>query len=329
MATTTHSSSSMTSSTPTPPLPLPQNTTTSTQPPRKNALPFLKDISPTLPFHQEATTPRIHKGLPPPPPTTTQWMPSSSSSSSLNHSSTSTSPLDVSSPTIYTSTKVVRISSQQQQQQQQQPNSSMMMTSSHQEMNVNRNRRSSSMSSTISRSSNMTTSTMTSAAGSSMSDTDVIPGPQSSITKKRKTRCCRSIDRLEICKYFSIKEEEAAKEMNISKSKLKRVKKEMGISRWPYRRLEALNQELKEVRELIHASQESDVNGGHCANASSSSETSQVTNLTQLCQQEKILQQSIDLIYQMPNIIVNQSNENIKEICFKTQRISLNNLLNL
>ncbi|KAG2387630.1 hypothetical protein C9374_001224 [Naegleria lovaniensis] len=171
----------------------------------------------------------------------------------------------------------------------------------------------------------MTTSTMTS-CGSSMSDTDAIPGPQSSITKKRKTRCCRSIDRMEISKYFSIKEEEAAKEMNISKSKLKRVKKEMGISRWPYRRLEALNQELKEVRDLIHTSKDPS-NDSDVAIVETTSQAN--NNLTQLCEQEKILQRSIDLIYQMPNIIVNQSNENIKEICFKTQRISLNNLLNL
>ena len=45
------------------------------------------------------------------------------------------------------------------------------------------------------------------------------------ISKKRKTRCCRTLDKEEIIKYFSVKEEEAAQLLNVSKSKLKRIKK--------------------------------------------------------------------------------------------------------
>jgi hypothetical protein len=37
--------------------------------------------------------------------------------------------------------------------------------------------------------------------------------------------------------YFMFSEEEAANKLNISKSKLKRIKKRLNITRWPYRRV--------------------------------------------------------------------------------------------
>jgi len=44
------------------------------------------------------------------------------------------------------------------------------------------------------------------------------------ISKKRKTRCCKVLDKGEIIKCFSVKEEDAARLLNVSKSKLKRIK---------------------------------------------------------------------------------------------------------
>jgi hypothetical protein len=40
-----------------------------------------------------------------------------------------------------------------------------------------------------------------------------------------------------LSQYFLYSEEEAANKLNISKSKLKRIKKRLNITRWPYRRV--------------------------------------------------------------------------------------------
>ncbi|KAL9644010.1 hypothetical protein ABK040_005478 [Willaertia magna] len=134
------------------------------------------------------------------------------------------------------------------------------------------------------------------------------------VNKKRKTRCCRNIQKQELIKYFSFKEEKAAELMGISKSKLKRVKKELGITRWPHRRLESLSAELQEVK-------------------------TQLSQLEQMSRDEKekvdklsyklnIIQGSIDMINNIPNIITKLSNNSIKELVSKNLRIKICNLLN-
>ena len=111
----------------------------------------------------------------------------------------------------------------------------------------------------------------------------------------------------------------------------------MGISRWPYRRLEALKQELHDIEERIKNVNIQSIKPTYSTSTQfssspiSSSQHQHQHQHQQLSLQleESILKGSIELIHHIPNIIVKHSNEHIKEIARKTQRISLSNLLNL
>ena len=97
----------------------------------------------------------------------------------------------------------------------------------------------------------------------------------------------------DIKKHFFLPENEAAKRLGCSKSKLKRIKTRLNIERWPYRRIQSLlNQK-----------------------SSSNKENSRAIDL------------AVDFVLNYPNLITKYSNEDISLIAKRFDRVKISNLL--
>jgi len=97
----------------------------------------------------------------------------------------------------------------------------------------------------------------------------------------------RHIGYNDIKQYFFLPEGEAAKKLGCSKSKLKRIKTRLNIERWPYRRIQSLLKQDKNVNKNL----------------------------------------AVQFVLNYPNLITKYSNEDITTIATRMDRIRIQNLL--
>ncbi|XP_057440123.1 uncharacterized protein LOC130731997 [Lotus japonicus] len=76
-----------------------------------------------------------------------------------------------------------------------------------------------------------------------------LPSSSSSRVSVKKS-CSRKLEFAEIKKHFGVKISEAAKNMNVGLTFLKRRCRELKIMRWPHRKLKSLNSLIDNVKEL-------------------------------------------------------------------------------
>ncbi|KAL0478557.1 hypothetical protein AKO1_008140 [Acrasis kona] len=110
-------------------------------------------------------------------------------------------------------------------------------------------------------------------------------------------------------KLFFLPENEAAEKLNMSKSKLKRLKKKKNIQRWPYRRLQSIQRKIESNKEVL-------------LKANGSKEADSINA------QNQDLQSTINFIVAWPNSISKFTNDDILEVVKKRRRVSIPNLLN-
>ncbi|KAL9648925.1 hypothetical protein ABK040_008305 [Willaertia magna] len=111
--------------------------------------------------------------------------------------------------------------------------------------------------------------------------------------------------------YFNISENEAAKKLGISKSKLKRIKGKLNIERWPYRRIQSFEKKRMELITKI-------------SNVNNNELNSELNN----DKEKNKIDKAINFIIDNPNIIIKYNNEDIIQIANRLDRIKIVNLIN-
>jgi hypothetical protein len=130
---------------------------------------------------------------------------------------------------------------------------------------------------------------------------------------KKRERNTTNIPYSALSAYFMFSEDEAANRLHISKSKLKRIKKKMNITRWPFRRLQSLQREIANVQALYEST----------IRNNDSIEESAIA----LQQRLEALQNTFKFIVRHPNMITKYSNDAIIEILKVTDRVKISNLI--
>ncbi|KAL9644724.1 hypothetical protein ABK040_012378 [Willaertia magna] len=109
--------------------------------------------------------------------------------------------------------------------------------------------------------------------------------------------------------FFNLSEEEAASRLEISKSALNRIKKELNIKKWPYRVL----QSLEKTRTKLQNQEEKQA----------------IPDNTSLSEEITKVDLAISFIQNNPNIILKYNSKEIELIASRFERVKINNLLNM
>lgn len=114
----------------------------------------------------------------------------------------------------------------------------------------------------------------------------------------------------DIVECFKYKETEAAQRLGISKTKLKRLCRQYGTPRWPFRRIKSIERDIQAVESKLEK----------CSDG--------IYQIRYLNNKLKQLQLAKRFILYHPKIITMESNETIISWFERLDRISIPNLLN-
>ncbi|KAF9606137.1 hypothetical protein IFM89_023190 [Coptis chinensis] len=118
------------------------------------------------------------------------------------------------------------------------------------------------------------------------------------VCRQRKTvSSCNEISRKSISRYFYMPITQAAKELNIGLTLLKKRCRELGISRWPHRKLMSLQTLIKNFQEMEAAEGQT--------------QDSKIGDVVELLEQQR------KLMEEWPEVELEENTKKLRQACFK------------
>ncbi|PON57387.1 RWP-RK domain containing protein [Parasponia andersonii] len=117
--------------------------------------------------------------------------------------------------------------------------------------------------------------------------------------EKSSTSASKTLSRQVLSQYYYMPITQAAKELNVGLTLLKKRCRELGIRRWPHRKLMSLKTLIKNVQDLGKEE------GGHQEN------DSKLKNAIELLEREK------KLVEEVPDIQLDDTTKRLRQACFK------------
>ncbi|KAJ7978432.1 RWP-RK domain-containing protein [Quillaja saponaria] len=114
--------------------------------------------------------------------------------------------------------------------------------------------------------------------------------------REERSSCSKMLSRKTISQYFYMPITQAAKELNVGLTLLKKRCRELGIRRWPHRKLMSLQTLIKNVQELEKEGEESE---------------EKLKNAIEILEREK------KLLEEMPDLQLEDHTKRLRQACFK------------
>ncbi|XP_043687819.1 protein RKD1-like [Telopea speciosissima] len=114
--------------------------------------------------------------------------------------------------------------------------------------------------------------------------------------REQKTNGSSELTREAISSYFYMPITQAAKELNVGLTLLKKRCRELGINRWPHRKLMSLQTLIKNIQELREEGEESEAH---------------------LREAVELLEQERKLMEEMPDLQLEEKTKKLRQACFK------------